>query len=72
MENFWKAWEEIKYLLNRGHIYLKRYRVLSISIVIFFMWQTHDLIVWYKEHYKEMQDWQNAPIIGLIVTFAGI
>jgi len=72
MEHFWRAWNEFKYLLNHGHIYLKRYRVLAIVLISYFIWQTHDLIEWYKLNYQVMQDWQNAPIIGMIITFAGI
>ena len=62
----------MKKILDVGHIYLKKYRVLSMTLIFYFIWQTYDLIEWYKDHFKEFEDWQNAPIIGMIITFAGI
>ena len=58
--------EQFKSLLDTGHIYLKKYRVIAISIVLFFMWQTYVLTEWYMEHFNELKEWQNVPVVGLI------
>lgn len=62
----------MKKLLDTGHIYLKKYRVLPMILIFYFIWQTYDLVQWYKEHFEDFEDWQNAPIIGMILAFVGV
>ena len=57
---------KMKKLLDEGHVYLKKYRVIAIIIVLFFMIQTYILTEWYMEHFNELKEWQNVPVIGLI------
>ena len=57
--------------LDQIHIYLKKYRVISILIIFFFAWQCHELTEWYKANFATMTDWQNAPVIGLITAYVG-
>ncbi len=56
-------------VLDKGHIYLKQYRVIAITIVIFFMFQTLVLTEWYIENYYKLKEWQNAPVVGLILAY---
>lgn len=56
-------------LLNTGHIYLQRYKVIAVGIILFLTWQTHDLTEWYKLHHDSLREWQNAPVIGLITGY---
>lgn len=56
----------MKKLLDTGHIYLKKYRVIAIIIVFFFMYQTEVLTEWYMNNSGKLREWQNAPVIGLI------
>jgi hypothetical protein len=58
--------DAVQTLLDKGHIYLKEYRIIAITIVFFFMWQTYVLTEWYMEHFIKLKDWQNAPVVGLI------
>lgn len=53
-------------IIEQGHVYLKKYRVIAITIVLFFMVQTYILTEWYMDHYSELKEWQNAPVVGLI------
>lgn len=54
---------------TNGHVYLQRYRVIAVVIVGFFIYQTYDLTMWYKLHFHELKEWQNAPIVGLITGY---
>ena len=60
---------KMKKLLDNGHIYLKRYKVVSIFIVIFFAWQCYELTEWYKKNFEDLKEWQNAPVIGIILSY---
>jgi uncharacterized membrane protein len=55
--------------LARGHVYLQRYRVIAVAIVGFFIYQTYDLTMWYKLNFHDLNEWQNAPIVGLITGY---
>lgn len=55
-----------KTLLDQGHLYLKRYRIIAVSIVMFFMIQTYILTGWYMANFSLLTEWQNAPVVGLI------
>lgn len=57
---------DIKLILDNGHLYLKRYRVIAISIVLFFMLQTYILTEWYMSNFDKLKEWQNVPVVGLI------
>lgn len=56
-------------MFKTGHIYLQRYKVIAVCIIAFFAYQTYDLTSWYKIHFGTMQDWQNAPVVGLITGY---
>lgn len=58
-------------ILEKGHTLLKKYRVIAILIIFFFAYQTEVLTSWYMENYGKLQDWQNAPVIGLITAYIG-
>lgn len=60
---------KVKSLLDTGHIYLKEYRVIAITIVLFFMIETAILTAWYMENFEKLEDWQNAPVVGLILSY---
>jgi hypothetical protein len=60
---------DLKLILDNGHIYLKKYRVIAIFIVSFFAWQCWELTTWYMGIYKELKEWQNAPVIGLVAGY---
>lgn len=53
-------------IIEKAHVYLKKYRVIAIFIVFFFAWQTHSLTTWYMDNFIFLKDWQNAPVVGLI------
>ncbi len=57
--------------LELGHTLLKKYRVIAILIILFFAFQTEVLTTWYMENYAKLEDWQNAPVIGLITAYIG-
>jgi hypothetical protein len=57
---------EVLSLLDKGHIYLKNYRVIAITIVFFFMIQTYILTEWYMDNFDKLKEWQNVPVVGLI------
>lgn len=63
------VFDDVVEILDAGHVYLKKYRVISMLIIGFFAYQCYDLTAWYKIHYSTMQDWQNAPVIGLITAY---
>lgn len=50
------------------HVHLQRYKVIAVGIIAYFIYATHDLIEWYKANFESLQDWQNAPVIGLITA----
>ena len=56
-------------VLDKAHVYLKKYRLVAILIIIFFAYECRHLTEWYMQHYQELKDWQNAPVIGLIGTY---
>lgn len=56
-------------LIQNGHVYLQKYKVIAVTIIAFFGYQTHALTIWYQTHYTELQDWQNAPVVGLITAY---
>jgi len=56
-------------ILDAGHLYLKKYRIIAIIIVGFFMWQCYELTEWYMKIYKDLKEWQNAPVIGLVAGY---
>lgn len=59
-------------VLNNGHTYLKRYKVIAIIIIGFCMWQSHELAQWYMSDIDKIKDWQNASILGLIASYVAI
>lgn len=52
-----------------AHIYLQRYKVIAVGIILFFAWQSYYLTTWYTGHFMQLSDWQNAPVIGLITAY---
>lgn len=54
------------YLLERGHIYLQRYKVIAVGIIFFIGYEAHRLGSWYMDNAGTLQEWQNAPILGLV------
>jgi len=56
-------------LMDKGHVYLHKYKLIAIFIVFFFAWQCHELTQWYYINYYELKDWQNAPVIGIILSY---
>lgn len=58
--------------MNELHVVLTKWRVLPLLVLGFVMGLTLDMTYWYKEHALELQEWQNAPIIGYLTMLVGV
>ena len=54
------------------HLQLTKWRVLPVCVLLFVMWLTVDMTQWYQENALELNDWQNAPIIGYLTMLVGV
>ena len=48
------------------HVILRRFKVVPILVLVFFMWLTWDMTVFYKGIALELTEWQVAPIFGYL------
>jgi hypothetical protein len=55
------------------YVYLKQYRVLAISIILFFAILTWNMWGWFQVNFKELQDNTQAASVfsGLVLLSAG-
>lgn len=53
------------------HVRLRQYRVLAVTITAFFMWQSYDLWLWWKVHFHDLKEWQNATLCALQLANVG-
>lgn len=52
------------------HLFLKRFRVLAVSIILFFAVLTWDMWDWYQFNHKELTI-ESAGVFGSIILLAG-
>jgi len=64
--------ELIIIILDKGHIYLKKYKVIAVFIILFSSWQCYELTEWWKINYINMKDWQNATPLGIITGYVAL
>ncbi len=48
------------------HNTLRQYRVIPTAVILFLMFLTADMTSWYQEHYLELKEWMNAPVIAYL------
>lgn len=66
-----KTKEISKWSLDNGHVYLRKYKVIAIAIIMYLGYESHGLIEWYKENFWELEEWQNVAIGGIILALLG-
>lgn len=61
--------------INNAHIWLKRYRVIEVLIITFFVWLAYQQWVFYENRHAELVEWalagfisMNGTVIGAIMT----
>lgn len=59
-------------ILDKGHIYLKKYKIIAVFIILFSSWQCYDLTEWYKLHFHSLKDWQNVALVGMISGYVAV
>ena len=64
------AYQDLKFFLSELHFVLVRFRVISVIVIAFFLWQTHDLIQFMKENHKELTA-EGFAGFGAILTLLG-
>lgn len=52
--------------MNNFHITLRKYRVIPTVVTLFLMYLTWDMTQWYKEHFSDLVEWSNAPIVAYL------
>lgn len=56
--------------MKKLHVWLVRYRVLSIIVVFFSIWLTFDTWIFYKAHYNELKGVEGNTGVGLFLLTA--
>lgn len=64
-KNFWI------YVLEHGHIYLKRYRIIQILIILFFMWMAYKQWNFYEDKHMGLKEWMLAGFISMNAATIG-
>lgn len=59
------------YILNHAHLYLKRYRVIEVVIIGFFVWLAHEQWLFYESRHQELKEWALAGFISMNGTVVG-
>lgn len=53
------------------YVRIKQYRIVAISITVFFMILTWNMWDWFQSNHKEMHEWANASFSSLALLAAG-
>jgi hypothetical protein len=53
------------------HLTLKRYRVVSIAITLFFLWLGYDAWEWYKVNQATMSEASSASFAAIFLSIIG-
>ena len=54
------------------HTILKKFKVIQIVVLIFFLYLTWDMTEFYKSVALELKDWQVSPIFAYLTALIGV
>ncbi len=58
----------MEWLADNLHIYLKRYKVIQVIIIFFFMWLGWEQWEYYKVNQSLMKEWALAGFVSMNAT----
>ena len=56
----------------QAHKLFTKWRVLPVAVLLFVMGLTINMTIWYQEHALQLNEWQNAPIVGYLTALVGV
>ena len=61
----------MKYIIDNAHVYLKRYRVMEVIIILFFLWLAYEEWVFFRDRHSDLKEWALAGFISLNAATIG-
>jgi hypothetical protein len=57
--------------IRKIHQILRQFRVVAVTLTVFFMYLTLDMWHWFQDNHTELKEWANGSFSALVLLAAG-